>query len=227
MTRRQRRGYEYVSVFISFFYVRREDERKEMEQRRRINRRNEEDTEEVGFDELLLSDSNAERHAFVMCPVVRNGYCCARIGRIRDAGIVHHDCPLLSQPSVLSLRRPPEPAPLASSNTAERSYKVQLQELLISFIAGSPISFRLVASPQFRSLLHGIIELSRAYPTIPPSTLLPSLSVHVVPRMLIERAANLFHMLLTVFNNTYVCIHIDSAVITDSSYLAVTLRSCE
>ena len=81
--------------------------------------------------------------------------------------------------------------------------------------------------PDFRSLLHGIIELSRAYPTIHPGTLLPSLSVHAVLRMLLERAANLFHMLLTVFTNTYVCIHIDSAIITDSSYLAVLLRSCE
>ena len=227
MTRRQRRGYEYVSIFLSFCYVRREDERKELEKRRRSYRRSEESTEEVGFDEVDLSDYNTDRHAFVMCPVVRNGYCCANTGRIRDAGIVHHDCNLLFQPSILSLMKAPDTSHPVSSNSVERTYTVQLQELLISFIAGSPISFRLVASPQFRSLLHGIIAVSRAYPSIPADALLPSLSVHAVPNMLIERAANLFHMLLRKFNNTYVSIHIDSAVITHTSYLAVTLRSCE
>ena len=55
MTRGQTRGYEYVSIFVSFSYVTREDERKELEKRRRSYRCSEESTEEVEFDELNLS----------------------------------------------------------------------------------------------------------------------------------------------------------------------------
>ena len=55
MTRGQTRGYEYVSIFVSFSYVTREDERKELEKRWRSYRRSEESTEDVEFDELNLS----------------------------------------------------------------------------------------------------------------------------------------------------------------------------
>ena len=55
MTRGQTRGYESVSIFVSFSYVTREDERKELEKRRRSYRRSEESTEDVEFDELNLS----------------------------------------------------------------------------------------------------------------------------------------------------------------------------
>ena len=214
MPKRQNRGKEFVSVFISFSYVSRDDERYETIKQKDMN-------------DADVSSSSGERHCFVMCPVVRNGQCCARTGRIRDAGIIHHNCDFLQQQSVLSLMRPPGPRPQQSSATPEPTFRVQLEELLISFIAGTPISFRLIASSQFRSLLHGIIRVSRQYPSEPPENLLPSLSVHSVPNMLNVRAGNLFQTLLQKFNTSYVSIHIDSAVITHSSYLAVTLRRCE
>ena len=215
-TRQQRMGCEYVSVFISFSYVNREDEQRAIEQRGRSTQ----------FDGLDISDYNSERHAWVMCPVVRDGYCCLRSGRIRDAGIIHHDCSLLTQRSVLSIMRHPDPTRHSSEST-QPSFRTQLEELLMEFIAGTPISFRLIASPQFRSLLSGIITIAREYPSVSPQTLLPSLTVHAVPNMLKERASKMFSALLRKFTDSYVSIHIDSAVITHASYLAITLRRCE
>ena len=214
ITKRQKRGHEFVSLFISFSYLSGDDEQKE-------------DNDENDFNSANFSPSATERHPFVMCPVVRNGSCCLRTGRIRDSGIIHHDCPLLTQPSVLSMMRYQASQPQQSSSTPEATYRLKLEELLISFIAGTPISFRLIASQQFRSLLHGIITVSREYPSVTPETLLPSLSVHAVPNMLKLRASMMFQKLLKAFNNSYVSIHIDSAVITHSSYLAITLRRCE
>ena len=215
-TKRQQRGQEYVSIFISFSYVNREDERTEH-------------VEQNELDGADLISARGERHAYVMCPIVRNGHCCLHTGFIRNAGMLHHDCALLHQQSVLSMIRKPDsnPQPSSSSASTEPSFRRQLQDLLITFIAGTPISFRLIGSPQFRSLLHGIITVSRQYPTVPPETLLPALSVHAVPNMLNKSARTIFQTLLQRFNNAYVTIHIDSAVITHSSYLAITFRRCE
>ena len=216
---KQQLGCEFVSVFISFSFVNREDELQDLQRRGKL----------TGFDSLDLSDYSSERHAYVLCPVVRNGSCCLRTGKIRDSAMIHHRCDTLTQRSVLSIMRRHDPNPRQSSVSppSTPTFRAELQELLMEFIAGTPISFRLIGSPQFRSLLHGIITVSRQYPSVSPQALLPSLTVHAVPKMLRERASTIFSALLRKFTNSYVSIHIDSAVITHASYLAVTLRRCE
>ena len=219
-TRKQKGGYEYISVFVSFTYVSKEDEQLEFAKRKRSLPQKE-------HDDMDISGSKGERHAFVLCPVVRNGQCCRRTGKIRDSGMIHHDCPILTQRTITSLMKVREPHDQHLDIDQEVDYRKTVRNLLVSFIAGTPISFRLIASQQFKNLLFGIVRIARSHESVPAESLLPTLTVHTIPSMLKSRASQLYQLLLSSLNNAYVSINIDSATIGHNNYLAVTLRQLQ
>ena len=211
-------------MFVSFFYVYRIDEEKELQRLKRSTHRRQENPATQA--DMRINDSRTERHAWVICPVVRDGHCCPRTGKIRDSGIIHHGCPLLSQPTIPSLikDRQPRSEPLPHQ---EDDYGEKIRDLLVSFIAGTPISFRLVASPQFKQLLLGVVQIAQSHISVSAEKLLPTLNVYSIPSMLKERASELYQLLLSSLNQSYVSINIDSATIGHTNYLAVTLRQVE
>ena len=206
-------------MFVSFSYVSRADEP-------RVQERGKGSLPST-LQEDMIVDAKGERHSFVVCPVVRDGHYCLHPGRIRDASIVHHDCPLLTQHTITSLMKARPAQQRAIPPTQKVDYHEQIRNLLVSFIAGTPISFRLVSSTQFKELLFHIIEIAQSHVSVPADRLLPSLSVHTIPFMLKARASELYTVLLSSFKDTYVTIHIDSAVIGHTSYLAVTIRQVQ
>ena len=223
-TKKQKAGHQYISVFVAYSYVNKADEPPELSNPRRAPRQS--DNNSTRQEDMDIIDSKSERHLYVFCPVVRDGDCCLRTGRLRDAGIVHHDCTKLTQRSIQAVmkQRSSHSQSTAAPSSNEVDYREEIKNLLVSFIAGTPVSFRLIGSPQFKDLLLRIVEIGRSHVSVPPDQLLPPLSVHTIPSMLKVRASELYTELLSSLRDSYVTINIDSAVIGHNNYLAVTTR---
>ena len=200
-TKKQKEGKKYISCFVSYTYYK-----------------------------DSADPVSQERHSEVICPVVRGVDSCTRVGKLRDGGIIHHDCPLLSQPKITTF-------PIFHPNTRQESLRqlqssrksllYKLMELLITFFAGNPVSFRLLASPNFRNLLLGICQLGRERADLPPEVIIPRLSVHSIPRMLKLRAIDVFNSLLDDLKGSFVSLMMDAATIAHKSYLAITICKTE
>ena len=153
-----------------------------------------------------------------MCPFSKDGKKC-RFEKLRNnSSLANHNCQQLSHKSLFL--EPFSPNPMMSlsitgSNLSFSSPRQLANNLILTFLASTPLSFMHAGSQAFNDMVIALISIGQQHPSASLADIVPHFERHNIPNLLSMQAQQRYLKLLTLLQGTFISLGCDAGEINN------------